>query len=99
MDGRLTIRHRDGSQEQRGLHIDELEAALVDIFGLAVEPAWRALLGAAGVSCGCRCRMPGRRRAPEPCRPTASPETTAAAANHLTPSTTQGLRNTLSRRA
>jgi N-hydroxyarylamine O-acetyltransferase len=44
MDGRLTIRHRDGSHEQRGLHVDELEAALADIFGLTVEPAWRPLL-------------------------------------------------------
>ncbi|CAB3787714.1 arylamine N-acetyltransferase family protein [Pararobbsia alpina] len=50
MDGRLTIRHRGGSHEQRGLHIDELETALADIFGLAVEPAWRPLLERLAIS-------------------------------------------------
>jgi N-hydroxyarylamine O-acetyltransferase len=50
MDARLSIRHRDGSHEQRSLHVDELEAALADIFGLVVEPAWRPLLERLAIS-------------------------------------------------
>lgn len=44
MDARLTIRHRDGTHDQRMLKPDELEATLADIFGLIVEPEWRPLL-------------------------------------------------------
>jgi N-hydroxyarylamine O-acetyltransferase len=50
MDGRLTVRHRDGSHEQRSLRVDELETVLADIFGLSVEPAWRPLLERLAVS-------------------------------------------------
>ena len=40
-DNRLTIRHADGSTEQRYLSADGIEAALRDIFLLASEPGWR----------------------------------------------------------
>lgn len=50
MDSRLTIRHRDGSHEQRGLNLGELEATLAGTFGLAVEPAWRPLLERLAIS-------------------------------------------------
>ena len=42
-DGRLTIRHPDGTAEKRYLDADEIMAALADIFLLPVEPEWRAV--------------------------------------------------------
>jgi N-hydroxyarylamine O-acetyltransferase len=50
MDARLTVRHRDGSHEQRSLQVEELEAALAEVFGLTVEPAWRPLLARLAIS-------------------------------------------------
>ncbi|HEY4074444.1 MAG TPA: arylamine N-acetyltransferase [Herbaspirillum sp.] len=44
MNGRLTIRHRDGSDERRVLNADELGTTLSELFGLTVEPAWQPLL-------------------------------------------------------
>jgi N-hydroxyarylamine O-acetyltransferase len=44
MNGRLTIRHRGGSDERRVLNADELAATLGELFGLTVEPAWQPLL-------------------------------------------------------
>jgi N-hydroxyarylamine O-acetyltransferase len=44
MNGRLTIRHRDGVSERRELDAVQLEAVLIDIFGLPVEASWRPLL-------------------------------------------------------
>ena len=40
-DNRLTIRRTDETVDQRYLSADEIEAALADSFGLAVEPGWR----------------------------------------------------------
>jgi N-hydroxyarylamine O-acetyltransferase len=44
MNGRLTIRRRDGSDERRVLNADELATALGELFGLTVDPAWWPLL-------------------------------------------------------
>jgi N-hydroxyarylamine O-acetyltransferase len=44
MNGRLTIRHRDGTDERRELDAGQLETVLADIFGLPVEASWRPLL-------------------------------------------------------
>lgn len=43
-ENRLTIRRADGRTEQRYLTAREIEAALGEIFGLSVEPAWRAAI-------------------------------------------------------
>jgi N-hydroxyarylamine O-acetyltransferase len=50
MNGRLTIRGRDGSVERRNLDADELEIVLADTFGLLVDPTWRPLLQRVAVS-------------------------------------------------
>ena len=42
-DGRLTIRHPDGTAEKRYLDADEIMAALAEIFLLPVEPEWRTI--------------------------------------------------------
>jgi N-hydroxyarylamine O-acetyltransferase len=44
MNGRLTIRHRDGASERRELDAVQLEAVLVETFGLPVDASWRPLL-------------------------------------------------------
>lgn len=43
-DNRLTVRMTDGRTEHRALSADEIEQALKDIFGLPVEPSWRAVI-------------------------------------------------------
>lgn len=43
-DNRLTARHGDGRQRVEVLDAAAIETALSDVFGLAVEPAWRALI-------------------------------------------------------
>jgi N-hydroxyarylamine O-acetyltransferase len=42
-DGRLTIRHPDGTAEKRYLDADEIMAALAEVFLLPVEPEWRPI--------------------------------------------------------
>lgn len=44
LDGRLTVRRRDGSQETQSLHADGLAAALHEHFGLDVEPGWQDMI-------------------------------------------------------
>ena len=44
LDNRLTIRQRDGSQTSRALDAAALESALVEHFGLRIEPDWLPLL-------------------------------------------------------
>jgi N-hydroxyarylamine O-acetyltransferase len=44
MNGRLTIRHRDGVSEKRELDATQLETVLIETFGLPVEASWRPLL-------------------------------------------------------
>ncbi|HEY4318940.1 MAG TPA: arylamine N-acetyltransferase [Herbaspirillum sp.] len=44
MNGRLTIRGRDGAGERRELDAAGLENVLADIFGLPVQASWRPLL-------------------------------------------------------
>jgi N-hydroxyarylamine O-acetyltransferase len=44
LNGRFTIRQRDGSEQQRQLGADELEAVLADTFGLMADQTWRPLL-------------------------------------------------------
>lgn len=43
----LTVRPLDGPVERRTLDADGIEAALRDVFGLAVEPDWRPMIEAA----------------------------------------------------
>jgi N-hydroxyarylamine O-acetyltransferase len=51
LNGRLTVRRRDGSVERRSLDAEALEAVLADAFGLIAEPAWQPVLqGAAKAS-------------------------------------------------
>ena len=42
-DGRLTIRHPDGTAEQRFLDTDHILEVLERVFLLSVEPEWRAI--------------------------------------------------------
>jgi N-hydroxyarylamine O-acetyltransferase len=49
-DGRLTIRHPDGTAEKRYLDADEIMAALAEVFLLPVEPEWRAIAERAAMS-------------------------------------------------
>lgn len=44
LDARLTVRHRDGTQETRSLDANALSNALSEHFGLEVQPDWRALI-------------------------------------------------------
>jgi N-hydroxyarylamine O-acetyltransferase len=44
MNGRLTIRRKDGASERRDLDAAQLESALIDIFGLPADASWRPLL-------------------------------------------------------
>lgn len=48
-DNRLTIRHRDGTLDQRYLTADAIEAALASTFGLTVRPHWRRAIERAAV--------------------------------------------------
>lgn len=43
-DNRLTVRTPDGKTEQRVLDADGIEAALREVFGLDVQPDWRAAI-------------------------------------------------------
>ncbi|WP_257838131.1 arylamine N-acetyltransferase [Phenylobacterium sp. J426] len=43
----LTVRPLDGPVERRTLDANGIEAALRDVFGLAVEPDWRPMIEAA----------------------------------------------------
>lgn len=43
-NGRLSIRHAHGASEHRMLDVDGVFEALRDIFGLPVEPGWRAFI-------------------------------------------------------
>lgn len=43
LDGRFTVRPARGQPEQRILDAGEIEHALSEVFGLAVDPAWRPL--------------------------------------------------------
>ncbi len=44
LDARLTVRHRDGTQETRSLDADALATALTEHFGLDVQAGWRPLI-------------------------------------------------------
>lgn len=43
-DNRLTVRTPDGKTEQRILNADEIEQAMREVFGLDVQPDWRAVI-------------------------------------------------------
>jgi N-hydroxyarylamine O-acetyltransferase len=43
-DNRMSVRNEDGRQRTEVLDADGIERVLAEVFGLAVEPAWRAVI-------------------------------------------------------